>query len=77
MTKTSLYVVQQDGEDLPEGAFGTLEAARAGMAELENNCGWRGLSIARRDEETIEGATYMTGREVLEYGLEREGDDEE
>ena len=70
-----VFVVQQGDEDLPEGDFSTLEAARSGMHALERDLGWRGLRIVRRIEREIDGVMSITGREVVEYGLSIEDDE--
>lgn len=78
MTKTSFVIEQgtynrSNWEPVPQGEFETLESAQKAMAEVETNLGWRDLRISR--ETTDENV--VTGREVVEYGLESEDADEE
>lgn len=78
MTKTNFVIEQgtynrSNWEPVPEGEFETLAEAQKAMAEVETNLGWRDLRISR--ETTDENV--VTGREVIEYGLESEATDEE
>lgn len=75
MTKTSFVIEQgtynrSNWEPVAEGE--TLEEAKKAMADVEQNLGWRDLRISR--ETTDENV--VTGREVVEYGLESEADEE-
>lgn len=60
-------------EPVQEGEFETLAGAQKAMVEVETNLGWRDLRISR--ETTDENV--VTGREVIEYGIESEATDEE
>ena len=78
MTKTTFVIEQNtynrsNWEPVPEGEFETLEAAQMAMSDVETNLGWRDLRISR--ETTRDNV--VTGREVVEYGLESEVADEE
>lgn len=78
MTKTNFVIEQgtynrSNWEPVPEGEFETLEEAQEAMSDVETNLGWRDLRISR--ETTNDNV--VTGREVVEYGLESEVSDEE
>lgn len=78
MTKTNFVIEQgtynrSNWEPVPEGEFETLEEAQEAMSDVETNLGWRDLRISR--ETTNDNV--VTGREVVEYGLESEASDEE
>lgn len=63
-------------EPVPEGGFVTIEEARAAMADLETNLGWRNMRICRAEPE-YNASTGKYYADVVEYGLESEESDEE
>jgi len=73
------YIIEQgtynrgNWEPVPECEFETLAEAQKAMADVETNLGWRDLRISR---ETVD-SNVVTGRDVVEYGLESDEEEDQ
>lgn len=74
MSATTFFEIEQpvhDGavwEPIDNSREESLEAARASMAALESDLGWRDLRIVQREESACEVRTVS----VVEYGTDSE-----